>query len=260
MSKKCTNPEIGRLLARYEFGKVTKEEKIKFERHLLECEACYKEYYSFLPVTETIKNNIKDFQQAARLKRRLSDMLRNKIITVMKRISDKVSAVPGPVKVAIPAIALIVIFIIGYFLGFPGHYNNFRLIVQEDSEELLLHPPENIASKAYGDSLSGVKYGNIAEKDNYIELFMKRMFIEKYNERRALIFRWPQVKDINYYQHYLSQARDQEVISPVKTLTDTLFMYPIENIPKNQTIVWNLIVCYKDGNKFIVTKKFKINY
>jgi len=260
MSKKCTNPEIGRLLARYEFGKVIKEEKIKFERHLLECEACYKEYYSFLPVTETIKNNIKDFQKAVRPKRHIIDILKNIISTAIREISDNVSTMPGPVKVAIPAIALIVIIIIGYFLGFPGHHNNVRLIVQKDSEEFLLHPPENIASKAYGDSLSSLKHGNIAEKDNYIESFVKKMFIEKFNERRALIFRWPQVKDIDYYQHYLSQARDQEVISPVETLTDTLFMYPIENIPKNQTMVWNLIVCYEDGNKFIVTKKFKINY
>jgi len=260
MSKKCTNPEIGRLLARYEFGKVTKEEKIRFEKHLLECEACYEDYYSFLPVTETIKNNIKDFQKAVKPQRGFIYTLRLKIITSIKHIIDNFSAMAKPVKVAIPAIFLVVIVLIGYFFSLSSRHQTFRLIVQKDSEELKLHPPENIESKAYGDSLLGSNFKDIAERTDYIDLFMKKMFIEKYNERRALIFRWPKVPNFDYYQHYLSNAKDQEVISPVKTLKDTLFMYPIENIPKNQTMVWNLIVCYKDGNKFIVTKKFKINY
>jgi len=54
---KCSNPKIGRLIARYEFDLVSKDEKALFEAHLLECEYCIEDLYSMSHVTQTIKEN-----------------------------------------------------------------------------------------------------------------------------------------------------------------------------------------------------------
>jgi len=152
MSKKCTNPAVGRLLARYEFGKVTEQEKKAFEQHLLECEACYEELYSFAPLREIIKNNIKEFQKAARPRKSFASALINSIITARKNITDIFNNLPQTAKVAIPGIAVVIMVITVYFFSLRPQFDDFNLIVQKDSEDLILHPPDHIASKAYGDS------------------------------------------------------------------------------------------------------------
>ncbi|MFO7891277.1 MAG: zf-HC2 domain-containing protein [bacterium] len=260
MSDKCTDPEIGHLLARYEFGKLTPQEKKKFEKHLLECEACYKEYYSFLPVTETIKNNIEDFREAVRSREHFVMRVKDKIVAVVKNCIDNVNSMPRPARVIIPGFAAAVIVLMVYFFSSPGPLNDFSLIVNKSSEKSIVHPPESIKSKAYGDSISDSKLSSQAERDDFTESFMKKMFIKKNIERRALVFQWPYMPQADYYQCYLKRVKDEKIITSAKTLTDTLFMYPIESIPKNQTIQWNLDVYYKDGNKFLFTKEFKINF
>lgn len=259
MSDKCTNPDIGRLLARYEFGKVTPEEKKQLERHLLECEACYKEYYSFLPVTETIKNNMEEFREAAHSREHLITTLKKLISNAVKKCIDSITLLPRPARVLIPACTLAVVVIV-YFLSSQGQFNEFNVVVDKSTTTSLVHQPETIPSKAYGDSIAASKSGSDAKEDDLIDTFMKKMFIEKDTERRALIFRWPFVPHLNYYQCYLEVLKDKKTITPVETLTDTLFLYPIESIPKNQTMVWNLNVVYKDGKQYLFTKEFKINY
>ena len=39
----CAREDLHRLLTRYEFGAITAEEKVAFERHVLECDACFED-------------------------------------------------------------------------------------------------------------------------------------------------------------------------------------------------------------------------
>lgn len=260
MSKKCTDPAVGRLLARYEFGKVTEEEKKAFEQHLLECEACYKEFYSFQPVTEIIKNNIHQFQKAAGSRKGFIFIIKENIVTAIKNVWDGYLSLPQPVKVAVPGIAVVLMVLIVYTLSFRPHFRNYELVVQTGSIQSVLHPPEHIESKAYGDSIGSADLNDISESKSIAELFRKKMYIEKNFERRALVFRWPRVSDIDHYEYHLSLVKNQKMISPVTTVQDTLFMYPIENIPKKQKIMWYLNVYLKNERKYTFTKKFTINY
>ncbi|MEJ2629129.1 MAG: hypothetical protein P8078_11285, partial [bacterium] len=227
---------------------------------LLECEACYEELYSFAPLREIIKNNIKEFQKAARPRKSFAGALINSIITALKNIADIFNNLPQTAKVAIPGMAVVIMVITVYFFSLRPQFDDFNLIVQKDSEDLILHPPDHIASKAYGDSATASGYNNLDEEGKMSELFRKNMYIEKNFERRALVFRWPRVSDIDHYRYYLSLIKNQKMISPVTTLQDTLFMYPIESIPKKQKMIWNLSVCLKDGKTYTFTKQFIINY
>jgi hypothetical protein len=57
----CSNPDIGKLISRYEFNLLSEEEKKIFEEHLLECDACFEDLYSMSKVIETMKNNSEFF-------------------------------------------------------------------------------------------------------------------------------------------------------------------------------------------------------
>jgi tetratricopeptide (TPR) repeat protein len=46
----CTDPGLGQLLGRYEFGAVDQDERFRFEKHVLECDACFAELARGAPV------------------------------------------------------------------------------------------------------------------------------------------------------------------------------------------------------------------
>jgi len=61
---KCINPEFGELITLYEFDKLSREDKRKFEAHLLSCDDCFQNYYELAPVIERIRENPAHFLPA----------------------------------------------------------------------------------------------------------------------------------------------------------------------------------------------------
>lgn len=61
---KCTNPELGAMITRYELGLLTDAERQKFEEHLLSCNACFADFYEFLPVAQTMKSHPQECLEA----------------------------------------------------------------------------------------------------------------------------------------------------------------------------------------------------
>ncbi|TAL70488.1 MAG: hypothetical protein EPN82_02435 [Bacteroidetes bacterium] len=56
----CTNPDMEKLIARYEFGLLSDDERRAFEAHILECDKCFGDLYSMSGVFDTMKDNSKE--------------------------------------------------------------------------------------------------------------------------------------------------------------------------------------------------------
>ena len=61
---KCMNPQIAQLITRYELNLVSEEERRSFENHLLQCDACFKDFYEMSPVIEVMSENRQELLQA----------------------------------------------------------------------------------------------------------------------------------------------------------------------------------------------------
>lgn len=73
---KCTKPDIGKLITRYEFDLVSDDERRIFAGHLLECDACLEDLYSMSQVVGTMKENAEQF--IAALKRSIEESERKR--------------------------------------------------------------------------------------------------------------------------------------------------------------------------------------
>lgn len=60
---KCTDPHIGRLITRYEFGALNESERAIFLDHLIECTYCHNEVYSMRPFMEVLRNHRQEAQR-----------------------------------------------------------------------------------------------------------------------------------------------------------------------------------------------------
>jgi hypothetical protein len=55
----CTNPQLGKIIALYETGKLSPEEEIEFEAHLLECDYCFREISGMATVMRALREVVK---------------------------------------------------------------------------------------------------------------------------------------------------------------------------------------------------------
>lgn len=52
---RCTNPQLGRLITRYELGALDESEREVFVDHLIQCEYCHNEVYSMAPFMSLLR-------------------------------------------------------------------------------------------------------------------------------------------------------------------------------------------------------------
>jgi hypothetical protein len=52
----CTDRNIGKLIASYELGLLSEEERHRFENHLLECEECFQSLYDTAPIANLMRD------------------------------------------------------------------------------------------------------------------------------------------------------------------------------------------------------------
>jgi len=138
---KCTNPDIGRLITRYEFEMLSDDEKRIFEAHLLECDYCFEDLYSMSQVLETMKKepevfigileeSIKQFEGVTLLGR-----LREKAINVIYSITSFVfSQLREHRAVAFGAAVSVVVLICSIIILRVPFFK------QQPSQELARHP------------------------------------------------------------------------------------------------------------------------
>jgi tetratricopeptide (TPR) repeat protein len=67
----CTNPKIGRLIARYELGALDATEREKFVGHMIKCDYCHNEVYEMAPFMNVLKDRREEAVRS-RVTRRLT--------------------------------------------------------------------------------------------------------------------------------------------------------------------------------------------
>jgi len=99
----CSDPKIGELITLYEFDGLARDDRRKFEAHLLSCDYCFQNLYALSPVIERMRGNPRLF---------LSTLKREPF---WREIKQKIAAIMPAIRIqrrgwiAIPATAIVVL-------------------------------------------------------------------------------------------------------------------------------------------------------
>ena len=166
----CTNPDIGKLISRYEFDLLNDAEKRQFELHLKECKDCFEELYSMTPAVKAMRDNPELY--LARLKVRESFYVRLKTLwdNAVEALGGAFRIQPQLIRVAVPAVATaaVAVLAVTIFLGRPGEYARLAVIEKDfyrpielrtgidyDKYEICFH--EGMVAYAEGDYSQAIK-------------------------------------------------------------------------------------------------------
>lgn len=108
----CITPDIGNLIAQYEFGQLTKEKTAEFETHLLACDNYFQNLYKFSPVVARLREKPGEFLAVVENKESLWTTFDRKLAELFERI-------PLPARLAVPAVATLVVVGLLYVLPAP---------------------------------------------------------------------------------------------------------------------------------------------
>ena len=168
---KCVNEEVGRLITLYELGRLSNENRDRFEAHLMKCGYCFREVEVKMPIIdvlreykaeilEELQNEGMGFKQhrrellklhrEERLKRRTVGNVRDKISGVIEGFGRRKTLVP----VAAVAVALILLFTLPYG---PQPLNPYLTCLNfEKAPYKLMQPRAAAESEAQGLFITGM--------------------------------------------------------------------------------------------------------
>lgn len=245
----CIDPEIGKMIGRYEFNLLSPEEKEEFEDHLLKCNACFQDMHEFSYAVETIKENITDFQKAVVTKKSILYQFREKLVSIF----------PEPVRPAIPAIALAVVVIIAISVFWPMFYPSSDIdsnrISQKEPTKIILHEPEEMEHKAATEERILSDSTSIL---NIKKVLFESMKVTKSTDNKNIIFTWHKFNEIKLYHIDLVSQDHQQRITPFTGIQDSSFTYPAKEIKPNLYYIWELSGEFSDGKPFKVQKQFLV--
>lgn len=85
---KCTNPELKKQLACYQFGLLSNDEKVRLEAHLFDCPDCLEDLYQFTPIINLLEAMPDQFLPALQPRPSAIERLRHagaKVLATIKR-------------------------------------------------------------------------------------------------------------------------------------------------------------------------------
>jgi len=245
--RQCTNPDIGRMLVFYEFGRLSSDEKEKLENHLLECDLCYQELYEFSPAIKTIRKNIKNFKKVARLEK-----------TTLRQVLDYFLTPPKTVRLAFAAAVLFIMAIVSYKIFGPrqealmttesignnkrSHPGKPHRLIPNEPEEMELKATQDV----YRDTVLHVF--NIPERKNRI---LQSLTMSK--ERNTIRISWARILEAKSYSFSLFENENGPPIFYQSNIRDTTLSISLFLI-KNK-IIGKLFVELIDGSRFDVQKQ-----
>lgn len=247
--RKCTNPDVGRMLGLYEFGRLSPIEKEKFENHLLECDFCYQELYDFSPAVKTIRKNIKEFKKAARIEK-----------TTLWQVIDYFLAPPKPVRLAFAAAILFIMAVVSYKIFGPRHealmttesIGNNKPTHQGKPHRLIPHEPEEMESKASIDTLHSPGAGKDTMDADIEKKLAQSMRVRIQNG--YAFFSWDKIIGAKAYCIDMIINGQAHNLTPPEGIKDTCFSYDLKNIKPHDTDKWRLSVTLENGEKLIAQK------
>ena len=215
----CTNPDIGQMIGRYEFGLLTPEEKQAFEVHALECDACFQDLHAFSPAVKIIKKNVKQFRKAVQPEK--SGFHLFSLFVPQKTV-----------RFAFAAAAMILLAVIGLemkdrLLG-PAPSN--EIILSQDEPQLLTpHDPDIQAAR-----------GELEIAKSGITALIQSMQGQIDQENRRVLLSWKAIPDIQSYSIVLMDQSSQDTLFAVHGIEDTRYALSLDKVPVNQSIDWQL--------------------
>lgn len=257
----CTKPEIGQMIGHYEFDLLDAEEKEQFEMHLLECDACYQDLYEFSPAVETIKANIKDFQNAAIPDRSLAKWLAEKWLGVAETARKFFwEPFPALLRPAIPVLAMAVIVLLVIQIARinkqPVDLANKGKSTQQ---KIVLQEPEEMESKGMGETKSLPDSGT---QRLPISDFEKRLAasitVVTSEDGEYLIFSWLKVDSLRNVNIFLIAGEKRIQITPKEGISGNNIRYSAKNFNKAASYWVELAGETASGRKFTVKKKFEV--
>lgn len=263
----CNNPEIGQMIALYEFDLLSPEEREEVEAHLLQCDVCYQELYEFSPVVETIKENIGKFQKAVAVKKSIFQLVSESLVSFMDIVEQYVwkpiFAAPRPLRLAIPAFAGVIAVVIMIRVialdkqtGMLADTNvDRRNISQKQPQQYILQEPEVMEYKGQRAFQDSSDLNSVQIQDSgLINILNNSMQVEMSKDMEFLIFSWLKIDSVKYYHVYLIDGGEKITITPERFYGDH-FKYPVKNVALDKPYVWELSGEMVDGKRFRVQKK-----
>ncbi len=248
--KACTNPELGNLIALYEFDKLSQEDRDLFEEHLLECDACYQDLYEFSPAVETMKENIKAFRKAVAPERSILQWLleRSAIISQAARrlFWEPLQPLPQFLRPAIPVLVMaVVVFFIVQIAKVDNEPANLAIdkptVQQSEGQRIVLHEPEVMEAKGSSEIKSGLDGGVQDLSTSHFETKLaESMKAMKSQDNERIIFSWLQTDSIKVVNIYLIGAGKRVQITPMEGIKGNQFSYPAKELDKATTYTWEL--------------------
>lgn len=245
---KCIDAKVGKMIGRYEYNKLSNEEREEFENHLLQCNFCFRELYEMSHAVETINGNISVFRKAIAFKKEVFQPVVKKIYSIF----------PQTLKPAIPLIVVVTTIILAFIISLQFIRPNSHVNITEfEMKNNILKEPEEIENKAtikeYAISDSGYVILSMAELMNKLRQSMQIKYID---DDQNIIFMWAAIKEVEYFQIYLIENNQRKHITYKEVIKDTSFKYPVNNLKPQIINFWELDAIFKTGSKIKVKKKF----
>ena len=84
----------------------------------------------------------------------------------------------------------------------------------------------------------------------------KGMHVNLSEDKKHLVFTWPELKKAEFYHVYLIDNSERQRITPVLGITENRFMYQADNIRTNTQYQWEIAGKLIDGRSFKARSSF----
>ena len=251
--KKCIDSNIGRLIARYEFGLLAADEKNEFEEHVLKCDYCFRELYEFSPAVKTMNENLSQFRKAVTAKFSFYEKVKSYLPNF----------IPEPVKPAIPAIGLVIAAIIFVSIVWtvvkPALIRNQQLTSNSQPTKIVLQDGEEMAHKGDMEKFTVVDSAIVElPEPATMKRLNESMEIRPSVTGDSLIFSWRKFDDVKSYHISLINKNVSVFLTPAQGISDSIFVYAKKNLNLAQIINWELKAVLFNGSHFKTRKKFQL--
>jgi len=170
----CHDPEIGKLIALYEFDELNSAERMRFMNHLLSCDDCFQNAFALSPVIEQMRKNPERFLPALAVSYRFGSRLR-RILAVASDWFKALGRVPISVRIGVPVGAgALVVFLL---LLLPGtKLGDLARIEPVPYRPLRIKAgvPESEADRTFREAMAAYVQENYAVAAQRLELTVQR--------------------------------------------------------------------------------------
>ena len=231
---KCIDPSIGQMIGRYEFDLLTPEEKEIFEAHFIECDACFQDLHSFLPVVNTIKKHRKEFQKSVKDKKEGFQLY--KVMTSIK-----------PVRLAIIVAALILITIISYQI-------NYLLINPRSPGKIAHLQGEPQILTPHGPDIQPLRGDSLTVQSSIEQSLIQSMQVKLDVKKQEISLFWKEVSGVQSYSIILIDQTSQDTIFSMTRVKKSPLIFSFSEIPPDHQIEWQLSG-FSDNKRILRVKK-----